>query len=335
MARDRDWVDYANLASNVAQNFQLSSMNDKMRELAALELQKEYREQQEAAVAHREDILREAVFFYTEQLRDVEDVADKNPLQAYIRANHLKGTYERMPQFSSGGFRKFEDKERLANVLRTCDRLIRDCAARLRPDELDKADRCVAHLSERDDLLRLIEAQRKREGLGIDRQSVQKRLAAKEDELRDVHAQQTRNRCPLWVGVWVSLVLGLYVLGVSVAGGETVSVHGLVLISLTFVVMSVSAVSLAFAFSRSRYARLKAELAERHKAIEHELGLLREDARQVEAVADECQPLYEQFGEADVKGYRELLAERDELLVQVAGDAAKSFVQRQEPRKRM
>src|SRR5205814_4636110 len=128
MARDRDWVDYANLASNFVQNVQLDSINSKMRQLAELELQKEYREQQEAAVAHCEDILRDAVFFYTEQLRDVEEVASKNPVDAYIRASHLKDTYERMPQFSTSGFRKFEDKERLANVQRTCDRLIRDCA---------------------------------------------------------------------------------------------------------------------------------------------------------------------------------------------------------------
>jgi hypothetical protein len=45
--------------------------------------------------------------------------------------------------------------------------------------------------------------------------------------------------------------------------------------------------------------------------------------------------LYAKFGTADVQGYRALLAERDELLVKVAGDAAKSFVQRHEPRKRI
>lgn len=75
MPRDRDWFDYANLASNVIQNAQLSSLNDKMSQLAELELQKEYREQQESAVAHCENILREAVFFYTEQLRDVAAVS--------------------------------------------------------------------------------------------------------------------------------------------------------------------------------------------------------------------------------------------------------------------
>lgn len=149
MPRDRDWVDYANLASNVAQNFQLEGINSKMRQLGELELLKQYREQQESAVAHCEDILREAVFFYTEQLRDVKELANKNPQQAYIRANHLKGTYERMPQFSSSGFRKFEDKERLANVQRTCDRLIRECAARLEPDapEIKDSDTMLDELA--------------------------------------------------------------------------------------------------------------------------------------------------------------------------------------------
>ena len=51
MARNRDWVDYTNLAANVVQTAQLGSVNSKMRQLAELELQKEYREQQKAVVA--------------------------------------------------------------------------------------------------------------------------------------------------------------------------------------------------------------------------------------------------------------------------------------------
>ncbi len=35
MARKRDWVDYGNLAANVAQTAQLGSLNSKMRQLAA------------------------------------------------------------------------------------------------------------------------------------------------------------------------------------------------------------------------------------------------------------------------------------------------------------
>lgn len=340
MPRDRDWVDYANLASNVVQNVQLSSINDKMRQMAELELHKEYRVQQEAVVAQRENMLRDAVFYYAEQLRDVEEILSQNPVDAYVRASFLKVTYDRMPQFSASGFRNYEDKERLANVKRAYDRFIRECASRLKPDELEKADRCISHIAERDDLLRLIEAQKKKEGLGIDRQSLHARRAAKEAELCEVHAQQARNACPLWLGACVfvgvvCLVLAaiVFFFGVIVTALAAPPVETSAL--LTAIVLGIAGLFLVLMFSRSRYSQLKTELAERHRTIEHEIGLLWEDARQVEAVANECKPLYEQFGEADVQGYRKLLAERDELLVQVVGDAAKSLVQRQQPREKI
>ena len=177
MARDRDWVDYTNLAANVVQTAQLDGINSKMRQMAELELLKEYREQQEAAVAKCEDLLRDAVFFYSEQLRDLEELASQNPVAAYIRASHLRGTYDRMPQFKASRFRKFEDKERLANVQRTCNRLMRESDARLKPEELETAGTCIAHIFDRKELVKMIEVQEEREQLERQRRHVAKQAA--------------------------------------------------------------------------------------------------------------------------------------------------------------
>ena len=46
MAKERDFIDYANTAANVVQVAQLNSINNKMQQMAAAMAEKEYREQQ-------------------------------------------------------------------------------------------------------------------------------------------------------------------------------------------------------------------------------------------------------------------------------------------------
>ena len=64
MVEKPDWVDYANLAANVVQTAQLDSINSKMRQMGELELQKEYREQQEKQTAAAADAVRLARIRY-------------------------------------------------------------------------------------------------------------------------------------------------------------------------------------------------------------------------------------------------------------------------------
>lgn len=199
MARNRDWVDYANVAANVVQTAQLDGVNSKMRQLSELGLRKEYREQQEAAVAKCEDILRDAVFFYTEQLRDLEEIASQNPVAAYIRASHLKRTYAKMPKFKASGFRKFEDKERLARVQRNFDRLISASAQNLQAGEQEACDRCIAHIFERKKLVKSISVQEQAEQLERDRGSLTERQAAMQAELQKIREQKSKRS--FWVKI--------------------------------------------------------------------------------------------------------------------------------------
>lgn len=350
MPRDRDWVDYANLASNVIQNAQLSSLNDKMSQLAELEHQKEYREQQESAVAHCEDILREAVFFYTEQLRDVEELADKNSQQTFVRASHLKGTYDRMPQFSTSGFRKFEDKERLANVTRTCERLIRDSAAQLNPVELADAKICVDHLFGREELVKIIDVQKEKEKLEKLRARTAKRAAPLIAALNDLALRRARivqrPSNPILVKIYVSMVgVGLAVVALLFACGvlyylidergadHFMTSHAMGLVTNVLGAGVVVAGIGGLGLEVPKYLRkLSAKrFSQEQDRIARELAIVNREVDRIQAYVNEHAALYSKFGEATSDRYRLMLAERDELLVKVAGDAAKSFVQRNQP----
>ena len=131
MAPKRDFIDYANTVAKIKTAAELGGINDRMRQLAALERDKAFRQNEEDSILKREETLREAVFFYSEKLRDLEDgKAANTPVVTYILARQLKTSYERMPSFSSGGFRQFDDKQRLGDVQRGYDRIIAESAAK-------------------------------------------------------------------------------------------------------------------------------------------------------------------------------------------------------------
>jgi len=198
MAAKRDWVDYTNLAANVVQTAQLDGINNKMRQMAALELQKEYREQQEVAVAKCEDLLRDAVFFYSEQLRDLADLAKSNPVAAYIRANHLKRMYKFMPHFKASKFRKYEDKERLTNLQREYDGFISNSAQQLSLEEVELSDRCITYIFEREELVQMIEAMEKHGKSAVMQESIANQIASKLGALQKIRDEQERNHRPFW-----------------------------------------------------------------------------------------------------------------------------------------
>jgi len=339
MAKDRDWVDYVNVAANTVQTAQLHGLNSKMRQLAELELLKESREQHETAVAKSEDLLRDAVFVYSEQLRDLVEVANQNPVVAYIRANHLKRLYANIPQFKASAFRRFEDKERLANVQRSCDRLIAANAARLKPDELETYDRCIAHICDRDDLLRLIAAQKGREQLAKDRASEQSWKAAKREELERAKEEE-RATTPAWFKFVIILrnisavctAAGLGWLGLVALyyGSQDPPLLVMLPITLTYTIPLLFLTYIITVFSgktqskrrvfEKRYARIHAEIVTRgYEFAQRDFALKATEA------------LYAKFGKADSEGYRKKLREQDALLLQVMGDCAREFIERELP----
>jgi len=350
MARDRDWVDYANLAANAVQTAQLDGLNTKMRQLAELELQKEYREQQEAAVAKCEDLLRDAVFVYTEQLRDVEEVASQNPVAAYIRASHVKRLYANIPQFTASGFRKFEDKERLANVQRACDRLIRESAGRLKPGELEDCNLCIAHVFDRKELVKLIEVQEERETLEQTKATAAKKVAPLRDALnenarernwleQEASKHSVRHKVylamvALGVGtISVLVVLGLLFCIVDSGGLDrfmTSDSMGSVN-AIGFIALIIAGIGGVAHWLASEEYKDKKEALEKQKAdIACKLALANREVDRIQSNVDQSKPLYARFGEATSGDYRKMLQGRDTLLTQMLGDFAKGFTERRQ-----
>ena len=334
MATKRDRVDYTNLAANVVQTAQLDGINSKMRQMAELELQKEYREQQEVAVAKCEDLLRDAVFFYSEQLRDLEEIASQNPVVAYIRGSHLKRTYEDMPQFKSSGFRKFEDKERLANVQRAYDRFIRESSSRLKPEELQKCNQCIEHIFDRDELLTVISAAEKAEQLEHDQAGLPEKQAAKQAELQKIKEEKQKTTEPVWVTLSyivvaacaITAMLGFAILFAGSDGSEELCNRGLMLFIPSVVLLLVMVVVL----SKNSYYAKTSELARKAAVLELAIASMTHSVSKKEAEIKKHRSLFAKFGTAKADDYRRMLRERDTLLTQMVGDFAKGFIERGE-----
>jgi hypothetical protein len=148
MTKNRDWIDYANLASNISQNVQLRDMQHKLGAVASVM-------QEEKNTTEREHRLREAVFQAESMLRTLQKSAQENPSAslAWTRTNLLQ--FQRN-DLTSASFRSYEDKERLRSVVEGHEQYLQECAARLTAQQRDQASLCGQYLVDRDDLNLLI-----------------------------------------------------------------------------------------------------------------------------------------------------------------------------------
>ena len=327
MAKERDFIDYANTAANAVQVAQLNSINSKMQQMAGAMAEKEYREQQEAAVSRCEDTLREAVFFYVEKLRDIEAIPGQTPSEIYIRVSYLRGTYEKMPEFKTSGFRQYEDKERLSGIQRAYEKVIRETGQKMDAEELDLCNRCVQHIFDRHELLRLISFQQKREALEREQSGLSVLQADREKKLQTLTGELNAGT-PVWhkivIAVWVvSVVLTI---GAAVCLGFEICVYGeryldnadrnsFLLLMLTMLISCVIAGITPTLLSRSKISKRRKVLKQEATEIKRCLDAHpRELVLRVSCVDSKAGPLYAKFGTNTSEGYQEMLRERDQLL---------------------
>jgi len=330
MAPKRDWVDYVNVGANVIQTAQLDGINSKIREMARIELMKEFREQQEAVVAERENLLREMVFTCSEHLRNIEESSGQNPAQAYIRATHAKRLYEQVPQMKTSEFRQFEDKERLANALRSYDRFIRENAARLKPEELKECDQCVEHIFNRPELLKLISAQELAEDVGDESQTLSERQRAKEAELVKLEEQQASTAFNQGLTTVCGACAFISFCGLATGGlvswstvNDTTETPWLIPLSLIVGFIS----TFAYAILKSSSPNYPKQIA----VLKGEINAIKQSVVIKKTEADQHKALCEKFGVAKTNETRHLLLERDTLLEKMVGDYAKDVVTKASP----
>ncbi len=148
MSKERDWIDYANLGSNIFQNLQLSGVQNQLGQMASMAAT-------EQAMAARENAFREAVFQGDTMLRKMRALPkeDRQRVLVLVRENMLN--FERYG-LTSDAFRSYDDKERLRGVLEGHEALVDDCSKDLTSAERDEVELCVQYRPEQEELELLV-----------------------------------------------------------------------------------------------------------------------------------------------------------------------------------
>lgn len=186
MARERDWIDYANLGSNIFQNFQLNDVQNKLGAVASVAVA-------EQRVAGAENNRREIVFEANTVLRGMRTLAEENKAGVLALARESLLNFKRYG-ISSANFRAYEDKERVRSLIDGYEALVDECSAGLPAPQREEAESCGKYLAEQDDLKLAVELQEKREAL--DRARSELRLWEQKSRLQSILG---------WVGGLLSL----------------------------------------------------------------------------------------------------------------------------------
>lgn len=118
MKNNRDWVDYANLASNVAQNFQLGSINSNLKDMKEAQQvanralgELAYNESAKSIKAESQKQIRNVIWQGLQSLEQLKKMAGDNPVQLAIRLNALTP-----PPNAADLCNDWEDKKRMQEL---------------------------------------------------------------------------------------------------------------------------------------------------------------------------------------------------------------------------
>jgi hypothetical protein len=109
MKEDRDWIDYTNLAANVASVVQLHSINQALAE-------RSNREETARLEDEREAKLREIVFQTENMIEGLKKEATQKPLATFAVALEIKNSIFGQGEITSASFRAYEDKDIICNI---------------------------------------------------------------------------------------------------------------------------------------------------------------------------------------------------------------------------
>jgi hypothetical protein len=157
MAKERDWIDYANLGSNIVQNLQLNDAQGKLGAMASLAAR-------EQAVAGMEDDRREIIFKANRNVQGLRTLSGENRAGVLALVRQALTDFEEFG-ITSAAFRAYEDKQRVSAMIEEYEALADECAAALSSTERTEAELCARYLVEQSLLSRYLELRRKQEEL--------------------------------------------------------------------------------------------------------------------------------------------------------------------------
>jgi hypothetical protein len=105
MSRERSWIDYANLASNLVQNVQIKKISD------AIEFQQFVTEAKELD-AEEQNKRRQALWDFKQCLLQIDEVLDKKPAQQAL----ILFKFTNAETLDAKFFNSWEDKERVEEI---------------------------------------------------------------------------------------------------------------------------------------------------------------------------------------------------------------------------
>jgi hypothetical protein len=158
MKKDRDWIDYTNLAANVATSAQLHSIDKALGERAN-------REEMARLEDEREAKLREIVFKIENMIEGLQSEMTQKPLATFAVALEIKNRFFDQDEITTASFRAYEDKDRLKKVLNTLAEVAKNSAVSLTPAEKEDAEKCAKYRVEMPRLEMAISLQKEQDNL--------------------------------------------------------------------------------------------------------------------------------------------------------------------------
>jgi hypothetical protein len=142
-----NWVDKANLASNVVQNIQLQGVHSTLQALGALQAQKIRLDLNEQQVREREDRLRDHVWQMEQAFESVLRDASTTPCAIHVLA---KQVLDGMTQYkvTASSFRAFNDKDRLGQFMHKLQQAVEESTAKMSPEQQSDTERFLRYQSE-------------------------------------------------------------------------------------------------------------------------------------------------------------------------------------------
>lgn len=218
MAKDRDWIDYANLAANLTQNLQLRRANQTLEGLQHVAAERAIREQEQRDQERQLDRLRERISQIGDDVGSLREHLGENPRAALALGLQIKGLLEKH-DVTTASFSAWDDKDRLKQIIKGLEIVCEQAAALLTAQQREEAAKCAKYLAEGDGLIQLISLQRRKEVFDLGRQQFEKKLAVKQSELTKLKAEQASIRLPAWQRVCTVVGgLGLAFSGVWLLG---------------------------------------------------------------------------------------------------------------------
>jgi len=155
------WAEYANLASNVAQNVQIGEVQSALKSMSALQAEKVRLEFDEQQTREREDRLREHIWQMENAFNPLVNNPEVTPCAKYVFAMQIQSG---LAQFNvtTASFRQFADKDRLGTFINRAQQACQDASNRMSDQQRADADAFLRYQSqaqELDDVVRELQAE--------------------------------------------------------------------------------------------------------------------------------------------------------------------------------